>query len=137
MKTHTTNYQNTFIAVADDSSVTKGEIPPAKGDGKTAAGIQFEIVSKNPYKYSSDDVLFQVFAERRDLTAGELEEARKQFFSKGQPCFRASPLTKRYGWGIHNDEHGKIAVYGVNTAEYEKFVNDENLKVVKAMKSSK
>jgi hypothetical protein len=137
MKTHTTNYQNTFIAVADDSSVTKGEIPPAKGDGKTVAGIQFEIVSKNPYKYSSDDVLFQVFAERRDLTAGELEEARKQFFSKGQPCFRASPLTKRYGWGIHNDEHGKIAVYGVNTAEYEKFVNDENLKVVKAMKSSK
>jgi len=137
MKTHTTNYQNTFITVADDSSVTKGEVPPVKGDGKTVAGVQFERISKNPYKFTSDDVLFQVFAERRDLTEGELEEARKQFFSKGQPCFRASPLTKKYGWGVHNDEHGKIAVYGVESDEYQKFVSDENLKVVKAMKSSK
>jgi hypothetical protein len=137
MKTHTTNYQNTFITVADDSSVTKGEVPPVKGDSKTVAGIQFERISKNPYKFTSDDVLFQVFAERRDLTEGEMEEARKQFFSKGQPCFRASPLTKKYGWGVHNDEHGKIAVYGVESDEYQKFVSDENLKVVKAMKSSK
>lgn len=137
MKTHTTNYQNTFIAVADDSSVTKGEVPPLNGDGKTVAGIQFERISKNPYKFTSDDVLFQVFAERRYLTEGEMEEARKQFFSKGQPCFRASPLTKKYGWGVHNNEHGKIAVYGVESDEYQKFVSDENLKVVKAMKSSK
>jgi hypothetical protein len=137
MKTHTTNYQNTFIAIADDSPVAKGEVPPAKGDSKTVAGIQFEIVSRNPYQYTSDDVLFQVFAERRDLAASELEEAREQFFSKGQPCFRASPLTKKYGWGVHSDEHGKIAVYGAGTDQYEKLVNDKNLKVVKAMKSSK
>jgi hypothetical protein len=137
MKTHTTNYQNTFIAVADDSSVLKGEVPPVKGESKTVAAMQFEIVSKNPYKYTSDDVLFQVFAERKDLTETELEEARQLFFSKGQPCFRASPLTKKYGWGIHCDEQGKIAAYGVGSDEYEKFLNDENLKVVKAMKSSK
>jgi hypothetical protein len=137
MKIHSTNYQDTFIAIADDCPAHGGEVPPMKGDAKSVANIQFEILSKNPYQFTSDDVLFQVFAERNDLTESELEEARKQYFSKGQPCFRASPLTKRYGWGIHNDKDGKIALVASGTEAYEKFSKNESLKVVKAMKSSK
>ncbi|MCE7040935.1 DUF6157 family protein [Dyadobacter sp. CY312] len=137
MKTHTTNYENTFIEVANDSPVTEGQVPPVKGDSKTVANMQFEMISKNPYKYTSDDVLFQVFAERKDLTERELDEARKDFFSKGQACMRASPLTKRYGWGVHNNEEGKIAIYPVGSDSYEKYRLDKNLKTVKAMKSSR
>ena len=136
MKIHTTNYENTFIEVADDSPAMSGEVPPMKGDAKSVAKIQFELVSKNPYKFTSDDVLFQVYAERKDLMESELEEAREQFFSKGQACMRASPLTKRYGWGIHSDQNGKIAMYGLGTDEYKKF-KEKSGKVVKAMKSSK
>ena len=136
MKIHTTNYENTFIEVADDSPALSGQAPPVKGDSKTVANIQFELVSKNPYKFTSDDVLFQVYAERKDLMESELEEAREQFFSKGQACMRASPLTKRYGWGIHSDQNGKIAMYGLGTDEYKKF-KEKSSKVVKAMKSSK
>jgi hypothetical protein len=137
MKIHTTNYIDTFIEVADDCPATNGEIPPIKGDTKTVANIQFEMVSKNPYKFTSDDILFQVFADRNDLTKSEYKEARDQFFSKGQPCFRASPLTKRYGWGVHSEKDGKIALYGCETAEYKKKSGDKSLKVVKAMKSNK
>lgn len=137
MKLHTTNYINTFIEVSDDCPTTVGEIPPQKADAKTVANIQFELVRKNPYKFTSDDVFFQVFAQRNDLTESELQEARKQFFSKGQPCFRASPLTKRYGWGVHSDQEGRIAIYGCETAEYQKLQKDANLKVFKAMKSSR
>ena len=137
MKTHSTNYHDTFIVVADDCPTVQGEVPPTKGDAKTVANMQFEMVSKNPYKYTSDDVFFQVFAQRNDLTEKEYPEARAQFFSKGQPCFRASPLTKRYGWGIHCDKDGKIAVYGCETEEYRKLSQDPSLKVLKAMKSSK
>ena len=137
MKTHTTNYKDTFIEIADDCPATCGEVPPTKGDQKTAANIQFEMVSKNPYIYTSDDILFQVFAHKNDLTKSEYKTARDIFFSKGQPCFRASPLTKRYGWGIHNDKNGKIAIFGVETAEYKKHSKNETLKVLKAMKSSK
>lgn len=137
MKVHTTNYKNTFIAIADDCPVDHGEIPPAKGDAKTIAGIQFDILNKHPYKFTSDDVLFQVYAQRNDLTKAELPAAREQFFSKGQPCFRASPLTKRYGWGIHNDANGKIALVDSQTAAYKKMLADTSLLVVKAMKSSK
>ena len=137
MKVHTTNYTNTFILIADDCPVSKAEIPPLKGDSKTAANIQFELLKKNPYKYSSDDILFQVFADKNDLTKGEYKKARETFFSKGQPCFRASPLTKRYGWGIHSDENGKIAMYACESEAYEKFAKDKKLQVVKAMKSAR
>lgn len=137
MKTHTTNYYDTFIEIASDSTATRGEVPPLKGDNKTVANIQFEMISKHPYKYTSDDVLFQVFADKNDLTAAEYEEARTQFFSKGQACLRASPLTKRYGWGVHSNHEGKIALYASDSPEYEQLANDGNLKVVKAMKSGK
>lgn len=137
MKVHTTNYENTFIEVAEDCPATCGEIPKQKSDTKTIANIEFEMINQNPYKYSSDDVLFQVFADRNDLTKSEYKEAREKFFSKGQACLRASPLTKRYGWGIHNNENGKIALFGMETEEYQKLSKDKNLKVVKAMRSSR
>lgn len=137
MKTHTTNYRNTFIEVAEDCPAGAGQIPPPKGTGRTAAGIQFEMISKSPYKYTSDDVLFQVYAEKNDLTAEELPAAKERFFSKGQPCLRASPLTKRYGWGVHSDEDQKIAIFGRETPEYERLSSDKTLNVVRAMRSSR
>ncbi|AEA45839.1 DUF6157 family protein [Fluviicola taffensis] len=137
MKIHTTNYFDTFIAVADDCPSGNGEIPPVKENGKTIANLQVELLSKNPYKYTSDDVLFQVFADRNELVQSEYIEARTQFFSKGQPCFRASALTKRYGWGVHFDKEGKMALFGSESEEYKQFMEDESLKVVKAMKSNR
>ncbi len=137
MKIHTTNYQDTFIEIADDCPVNIGEVPPIKGADKTIANMQFEMVSENPYKFTSDDVLFHCFATKNKIAKSELKSAREQFFSKGQPCFRASPLTKRYGFGVHSDKDGKIALYGCDTAEYKKLAKDKKLKIVKAMKSSK
>lgn len=137
MKVHTTNYETAFIAIAEDCPASTGEVPPMKGDKKSIANIQFEILKKNPYKYTSDDVLFLVFAEKNDLTESELAEARAAYFSKGQACFRASPLTKRYGWGVHHNEEGKIAIYGCESPEYEQFMNDDSIKVYKAMRSSR
>lgn len=137
MKVHTTNYQNTFIEVAEDCPASMGEMPPTKGDARTVPMIQFDIISKHPYKYTSDDVFFKVFAERNDLTKSQLKEERQKFFSKGQPCMRASPLTKRYGWGLHSNEEGKVAIYALNSPHYDKFSKDKGLKILKAMKSSK
>jgi len=137
MKTHTTNYKDTLIAVADDCPAARGEVPPVKGDKKSIANLQFELIANQPYRLTSDDVVFGVYAARNDLTQSELAEARELFFSKGQACLRASPLTKRYGWGVHNDSSGKIAIYGCETVEYERLMHDKGVKVVKAMKSSR
>ncbi len=135
-KIHTTNYFDTFVEVAEDTKANCGTIPPAK-DKKTVAEMQYELLVNNPYKFTSDDIFFQVFADRNDLTQGEYKQARQQFYSKGQPCFRASPLTKIYGFGVHSDNDGKVALYGVETEEYQKFLADTKIKKVKAMKSSK
>ena len=136
MKIHSTNYIDTFIEVAEDTKADFGTIPPAK-EKKTVAEMQYELIAKNPYKFSSDDIFFQVFADRNDLTKAEYEKAREQFFSKGQPCFRASPLTKTYGFGIHSDSNGKVALVGMATDEYQKFLADEKIKKIKAMKSNR
>ena len=137
MKTHTTNYENTFIEIAEDCPVIVAEMPPVKGNKKSVATMQFEMLDKNPYKYTSDDVLFQVFADRNELTKNEYQKEREKFFSKGQPCFRASPLTKRYGFGIHNNDKGQIAMFGSETRQYAEFVADSSVKKVKAMRSKR
>lgn len=137
MKIHTTNYTNTFIEVAEDCPAAAGELPPMKSEAPTIASLQFEMIYNHPYNYTSDDVLFHVFAIRNNLKKSEYKEAREEFFSKGQACLRSSPLTKRYGWGVHNNADGKIAIYGRETAEYRKLSKDKTLKVVKAMRSGK
>ncbi len=137
MKIHSTNYADTFIEVAEDCTAITGEVPPEKGDKKSIANLQFDLINNNPYKFTSDDVLFQVLAIRNDLVESELQQERGKFFSKGQPCFRSSPLTKRYGWGIHFDPNKKVPLYGVETEEYEHFTKRKDLKVVKAMRSKR
>ena len=132
-----TNYLATFIEVAEDCPATTGEIPPLKGDKKSVANLTFEMLLGHPYEFTSDDVLFAVFASRQKIPEENLAAEREHFFSKGQPCFRTSPLTKRYGWGVHSNEEGKIAMYGVESAEYQKLVADVLVTKKKAMRSKR
>ena len=134
---HTTNYYNTFIEIAEDCKFNQGELPPIKGDKKTVANLQFDMVYENPYKYTSDEVLFGVFAVRKEFDEREIDEQREHYFSKGQPCLRASPLTKSYGWGVHSDGDGKVAMFGAETKEYQRFLADDSIKKVKAMRSKR
>ncbi len=134
---HTTNYFNTFIAVAEDCPVEAGEVPVQKGDKPSIAYLQYKMISENPYKFTSDDVLFEVFAIRNDLTESEKPAARRAYFSKGQACMRSSPLGKRYGWGVHADKAGKVALYAAGSEKYNAFVIDPKLDHTKAMRSKK
>ena len=134
---NSTNYYNTFIEIAEDCPLNIAEIPPLKANKKSVANLQFEMISQNPYTFTSDEILFYVFAARKGIAKNELEQEREKFFSKGQPCFRSSPLTKRYGWGIHNNDKGKMALFGIGTSEYFKFIKDEKIEKVKARRSKK
>ncbi len=137
MKNHSTNYYNTFIEVAEDCPVTVAEVPPQKGDKKTVAHLQYSMVLEHPYRYTSDDVLFTVYAERQGISEKDRAVQREKFFSKGQPCMRASPLPKRYGWGVHSDEEGKLALVAVEDEAYQKLASDKTLNHLKAMRSKK
>ncbi|OZC56161.1 hypothetical protein CH289_05410 [Rhodococcus sp. RS1C4] len=130
-----TDYRNVFIEAAPDCPATEGEEPPAGRGNPTVARLQYELLSQAPYEMSSDDVLFAVHAARTGVPPSELDEARAAFFAKDQPCLRASPLGKRYGWGTHHDGEGRVALYGVGTVEYERLARDPNLGHKAAMKS--
>ena len=123
----TTNLPNTFISVADDCPVFMAETPP-KREPKSIPQIEYEMLIDNPYKYTSDDVLYAANGERRGM-------GRDDYFARIQPDFRLSPLVKRYGWGVHIDESGKIALYALGSGEYEMFASDTSLTQLKGNRS--
>jgi hypothetical protein len=131
------NEYDTFIQIAEDCPVSEAVIPQAKGESKTIPVIQYELLSNHPYRYTQEDVLFEVFAERNQIPETERAAAREKFFSKGQPCLRTSSLGKRYGWGIHHDAEGKVAIYAVESDEYLKLMNDQSITQCNAMRSKK
>ena len=129
MKTHTTTYQNTFIRIAPDSKAQVAEAPPDK-EPKSAVRLAFEMIRNKPYQHSSDDVLYETAGKPKGLS-------REAVFQKGQPCFRASMLTKRYGWGLHSNQEGKIALIPAGTPAYDEFCENAELQQLTAMRNSR
>lgn len=131
------NYYSTFIEVADDSPVSSAEIPKQKGEEKSVPVLQYELIIEHPYRYTQEDVLFEGFALRNKIAKNDLKKEREIFFSKGQPCLRSSSLGKRYGWGIHCNEQGKVALFAMESKEYKKLADDQTIKHLKAMRSKR
>jgi hypothetical protein len=129
-----TNSKDTFIVVSPDSLVAEGTVPEKEG---TIARVQFELLHDAPYALTSDDVLFQTYAIRKNIPRTEWPHARNEFFSKPQACLRCSPLAKQFGWGIHHDHNEKVAIVGVGTDAYNKFTKKPGVKVVSAMRRSR
>lgn len=114
----TTDYFDAFIAVAPDCDAAGGTEPPARAT-PSVAELTYRMIAGDPYRFTSDDVIFGVWADRGGIPDDERPAAREVFFAKGQPCLRASDLGKRYGWGVHSDAEGRVALFGVESAEYE------------------
>lgn len=123
---HSTNYVDTFITIAPDRDATRGTVPRETAS-PTVALRMFRMLHGNPYRHTSDDVIFGVYADRAEIPASKRAGARKEFFSKGQACLRSSDLAKRYGWGFHSDGDGKVAIYAVESPEYEAFAGGKRL----------
>jgi hypothetical protein len=130
----TTNYFNTFITVSPDTKAVAGTVPTKP---ETIAGRLHGLLAARPYEMTSDDVLFEVFRLRNGVPEAERDEARAAFFSRSQACLRTCPLVKQFGWGIHHDEQGRIALYGVESADYRRLAQDKSLTVISGIRSSK
>ncbi len=134
---HTTNYFSTLIEVAEDCKCAAGTPPPESLEKPTLAAMQFQKLAGEPYQQTSDALLFTIWAERAGIAAGEKAAAREAFFSKGQPCMRTSPLAKKWGWGIHFDGDGKMALLGCETEAYRRLQENGTVVKIKAMRSAK
>lgn len=133
---HTTNYINTLIEIAEDCPVSESMIPPEK-KRKTIANLQYELLIKSCYQYTSDDIIFECYKIKNDISESEKDNEREKFFSKSQPCLRTSALAKRYGFGFHHNEKGKVAIIPVESKEYQDLVENNSVKKVKAMRSKR
>jgi len=131
----TTSYVSTFIQVADDCPVTSAEEPPSGGATPTVAALQHALLTAHPYEHTSDDLLFEVHAIRHGIPAEQRQAERAAFFAKPQPCLRSSPLAKRYGWGIHHDADGRVALVPLGSEQYAALAADPSLRQLKAMRS--
>lgn len=112
------DYADTFIAVAEDCPIAEAREPAVKPENPSVAARTYQMIAENPYRFTSGDVIFTVYADRRGIPEQERAAARAEFYAKPQACLRSSDLGKRYGWGIHADADGRLALYGVDTAEY-------------------
>ena len=130
----TTNYTEAFITVSPDSTATAGTTPTKAG---SIAQIRHELLTRQPYHYTSDDLLFEVHALRQGIAAKDRKPAREAFFAKPQACLRASPLVKQFGWGLHHDADAKVAAYGVDSEAYRELSVRADLKIVAGMRSKR
>lgn len=132
---HSTNYLNTLITVSTDTRAVAATVPPA-GKGSIAE-MQFMVMNGHDYELTSDDVIFTVFADRNGVAEQERAVAREQFFAKGRPCLRTSPLAKSYGWGIYSDAEGRVALIPMGSSTYDALINDDTIVKKAAMKTAR
>jgi len=121
------SYRNAFIKVASDCPAERGVAPVAKGGTKSIPVIQYELLAANPYRFTHEELIFEVFVRHKAIPPEEVERRgaalREELFRKSHPCMRASPLAKTYGWGVHHDQEGRIAIYGMESDTYWAFVD--------------
>ena len=136
-------YTDTFIQVATDCVVTSGVVPVARGDRKPIHVLQYELLRDHPYRYTHEDLLFEVHVRHKAIPAEEREararDIRAELIGKPHPCLRASLLPKTCGWGVHYDRQGRIALYPMESEAYRRFArsDDSGPTLLKALRSKR
>lgn len=136
--------RNTFVLASPDCPVEYG-IPPAVKEGAKPSvhALQYELLIKEPYRYTLDDLIYEVHVRHKGIPTDELTRdgvrIRQELLAKSHPCMRASMLPKRYGWGVHYDADGRLALYGMETEAYSRFAakEDPGVKVEYAMRNKR
>ena len=130
---------NTFVLIAPDSSAEKAVVPDGKADKLPIHVIQYQLLTHNPYVYTHETLIYETHIRHKQINNPDKRAIWDNLFQKGQACMRASALPKKYGWGVHYNEEGKIALYAVESAEYKAFANDKsgNLAIVYAMRTQR
>lgn len=135
-------YFDTLIAVAPDCPVDHAVPPTPHGGKPTVAVIQYDLLSASPGRLTQPDVLFRSWLARQenpDVPAPEQEALRTAFFAKPQACLRASPLPKKYGWGLLFDHEGRITLCPMESESYARIIAGEepSLTIRPALRSSR
>ncbi len=132
MKTHILNLKNTFIQISETCPFRFGLPHKLRLNINSIAHYQYQMLFENPYAFNAEELLFSAYAIHHNIDPVLWKFEQYKYVVKEQPNLRSSPLCQTYGWGLHCDEHGGIALCGAETDLYTEFCNNQDLKQYKA-----
>lgn len=127
--------RDTLILVAPDCPVVIGTVPESKRSPVPFHVCLFEVITEQPYRFTFRELLRQAHARQNGLRPSDVSQADLDALAKKHPCPRTSALPKRFGWGVHVDENGRLALWGRESAEYEQLNRRKDLQIVTALRS--
>lgn len=128
------------MLVAADCPAAASIVPPRREGEPSVPALQYELLTGAPYRYDHEELIWEVHRRRGQVPMSDAAAAREELLRRSHPCLRASALPKRYGWGVHYDEAGGIALYGVETERYREFaagLGQGGPTVVRAMRNKR
>jgi hypothetical protein len=133
------DYIDTFIHVAPDCPLRAAAPPVARGGKKTLPLLEYEMIAPAPYTHTQPEVLFEVWRRHQGLplTRAARKAQHEDFFSRPHACMRASALAKKYGWGLHFDHAGRVALVAMESPDYRRLAADTKLQQLYAMRSKR
>lgn len=124
-----------LIIPAADCPAPGAEIPPARAK-PTRATVEYDLLMARPYALTHKDFSHAVHVAMSEVS-GKTALSFDAFHAKGQPCMRASPLTKRYGWAAHYDGDGRLALVDPASTAFTTLSADPDLPRAQAMRSKR
>jgi hypothetical protein len=134
---------DTFVLVSPDCPVSSAVVPVARGANSPVHVVHYELLAGRPYELTLEDLIFETFVRREGIPKGEAEaqaaEIRAALFRKPHACMRASALPKKYGWGVHYDGEGRLALHAMQSEAYRRFAAGRvgGVKIVAALRSKR
>ena len=114
---------NTLITIAESSSNRSISVESKNGT-PTVASTLFEVLKNHPYEFKQSELFYEVHVSRLKKDPEQLKLASYKL--------QRSELCSLYGWGIHGDKTGKLALVPCDTKFYELLFNDTGIKKKKA-----
>jgi len=109
---------NTLITIADSSSKSS-TIPVSKRKNETVKEVVYRVLKENPYQFKQYDLFYEVHINQ--LKKDKSLKLTSYMLAKSELC-------SLLGWGIHGDEHGKLALVPAESEEYRKLLNNPKIK---------
>ena len=128
---------NTFVEVAEDCPTGQAEVPSTRPGRVTKAAIEYGLIAQEPYVLTEEELAFRTRMAMRGVSESDGPAERKRSIFTNKPRLRVSALAKRYGWGIHIDSRGRVALVPVESPEYRRLAADPGLNHVRAFRSTR
>ena len=99
-----------LILISEDAESRVSIIPP---EGDTIARIAYEVLISNPYQFTEAEYHHEVHITRRN----------RPDLNISSYSIKRSPLLQKFGWGVHRDVNGRLALVPAESEEYQNFSN--------------